>query len=360
VAGLRQQAQSGLQLQGGSRVGGWREGGQGDVGTESRGSLAGRSTGIGRNWHAIRGQLQNAARPPKTRQPRRLCFPASMTAALSLPAAAPDRLDAEFAFGSADFERVRALIYQRAGISLHAGKQAMVYSRLSRRLRDSGHRSFAAYLQTLEQSGNEAEWQQFVNCLTTNLTAFFREEHHFHALADDLRTRAGAPVRIWCNAASTGEEPYSIAMTVAEALGPGARASVLATDIDTQVLATAKAGVYESGARGLSPERLKRHFLRGTGANAGRMRVKPELARTIEFRPFNLMATAWNTLGEPFDVVFCRNVMIYFDAPTQRQVLQRMHRVMRPGGLLYVGHSENFTDARELFRLRGKTIYERL
>lgn len=284
-----------------------------------------------------------------------------MTAVLSLPAATSDRLDAEFAFGSADFERVRALIYQRAGISLHAGKQAMVYSRLSRRLRDTGHRSFAAYLQALEQTGNESEWQQFVNCLTTNLTAFFREEHHFHALADDLRARPGGePLRIWCNAASTGEEPYSIAMTVAEALGAGARASVLATDIDTQVLATAKAGVYEAGARGLSHERLKRHFLRGTGANAGRVRVKPELARMIEFRPFNLMTPQWSSLGEAFDVVFCRNVMIYFDAATQRQVLQRMHRVMRPGGLLYVGHSENFTDARELFRLRGKTIYERL
>lgn len=285
-----------------------------------------------------------------------------MTAVLSPPAAASDRIDAEFAFGSADFERVRSLIYQRAGISLHAGKQAMVYSRLSRRLRDTGHRSFAAYLQALEQAGGEGEWQQFVNCLTTNLTAFFREDHHFSALADDLRARgSGAePPRIWCNAASTGEEPYSIAMTVAETLGAGARASVLATDIDTQVLATAKAGVYEAGARGLSPERLKRHFLRGTGANAGRMRVKPELARLVEFRPFNLMTPQWSGFGEPFDIVFCRNVMIYFDAPTQRQVLQRMHRVMRPGGLLYVGHSENFTDARELFRLRGKTVYERI
>lgn len=283
-----------------------------------------------------------------------------MTAVLSPPAASTDRLDAEFAFGSADFERVRALIYQRAGISLHAGKQAMVYSRLSRRLRDTGHRSFAAYLQALEQTGSESEWQQFVNCLTTNLTAFFREEHHFHALADDLKARGAQPLRVWCNAASTGEEPYSIAMTVAETLGAGARASVLATDIDTQVLAAARAGVYEAGARGLSTERLKRHFLRGTGANAGRMRVKPELARLIEFRPFNLMTPQWSAFSEPFDIVFCRNVMIYFDAPTQRQVLQRMHRVMRPGGLLYVGHSENFTDARELFRLRGKTIYERL
>jgi chemotaxis protein methyltransferase CheR len=136
---------------------------------------------------------------------------------------------------------------------------------------------------------------------------------------------------------------------------------VLASDIDTKVLATAQRAVYAADSRGLSPERLKRHFLRGTGANAGFIRVKPELARLVGFRPFNLMSASWSTLGgEPFDIVFCRNVMIYFDAPTQRRVLERMHAAMRPGGLLYVGHSENFTDARSLFRLRGKTIYERL
>jgi chemotaxis protein methyltransferase CheR len=280
-------------------------------------------------------------------------------------AAAPDRVEQEFAFSKADFDRVRQLIYQRAGISLHAGKQAMVYSRLARRLRETGHHSFADYLQWLEShtgASGEAEWQEFVNCLTTNLTSFFREDHHFHALATDLKARgAGKPLRIWCNAASTGEEPYSIAMTVLEALGPGAPARILASDIDTKVLATAQRGVYPAESRGLSTERLHRHFLRGTGANAGRIRVKPELVRLIEFRSFNLMSeTAWSALGEPFDIVFCRNVMIYFDAPTQRRVLQRLHAAMRPGSQLYVGHSENFTDARELFRLRGKTIYERV
>src|SRR6185295_15446825 len=132
------------------------------------------------------------------------------------PAAGPAA--PEFSFDPADFERVRQLIHQRAGISLHAGKQAMVYSRLSRRLRETGHRSFASYLQTLEQpGGGDAEWQEFVNCLTTNLTSFFREEHHFVELARELRARRPRPLRIWCSAASTGEEPYSIAMTVAEA-----------------------------------------------------------------------------------------------------------------------------------------------
>jgi chemotaxis protein methyltransferase CheR len=271
--------------------------------------------------------------------------------------------DAEFTLLPADFERIRKLIYQRAGISLHAGKQAMVYSRLSRRLRETRFASFSDYLGWLEAASGaegEAEWQEFVNCLTTNLTAFFREEHHFHALVDDLRARAARPLRIWCNAASTGEEPYSLAMTVVETLGVSAQVKLVCSDIDTKVLATAQRGVYGADSRGLSPERLKRHFMRGTGANSGHIRVKPELARLIEFRNFNLMSPSWASLGDPFDLVFCRNVMIYFDNPTQRRVLERMHAAMKPGGLLYVGHSENFTESRDLFRLRGKTIYERV
>ena len=271
--------------------------------------------------------------------------------------------DPEFQLSAADFERIRQLIYQRAGISLHAGKQAMVYSRLSRRLRDTGQRSFADYLQWLERSSGpagDAEWQEFVNCLTTNLTAFFREEHHFHALTEDLKARAGRPIRIWCNAASTGEEPYSLAMTVAETLGTSAQVKIVCSDIDTKVLTTAQQGVYAADARGLSPERLKKHFMRGTAGNAGFIRVKPELARFVEFRSFNLMSASWAALGQPFDLVFCRNVMIYFDNPTQRKVLERVHAVTTPGALLYVGHSENFTEARDLFRLRGKTIYERV
>jgi chemotaxis protein methyltransferase CheR len=293
-----------------------------------------------------------------------------MSAVLSVARAEPgrpplgdaDRAGTEFSFDAKDFERVRALIYQRAGISLHTGKQAMVYSRLSRRLRETSHRSFASYLEWLEQSSGpagEQEWQEFINCLTTNLTSFFREEHHFHALADDLKARPGRPLRIWCNAASTGEEPYTLAMTTVEALGANAPVKIVASDIDTKVLATAARAVYPADSRGLSPERLRQHCLRGTGANAGKMRIKPELARMIEFRTLNLMDANWS-LGEPFDIVFCRNVMIYFDAATQRRVLAQIHTVMRPGSLLFVGHSENFTDSKQLFRLRGKTIYERV
>jgi chemotaxis protein methyltransferase CheR len=238
----------------------------------------------------------------------------------------------------------------------------MVYSRLSRRLRETGRTSFAEYLQWLESSAGasgESEWQEFINCLTTNLTSFFREEHHFPVLAAELTRRRGSRVRLWCNAASTGEEPYSLAMTVIETLGPTADVRLLCSDIDTQVLAGAEQGVYAADARGLSRERLHQHFLRGSGANTGSIRVKPELRRLVEFRAHNLMNPRWD-LGEPFDIVFCRNVMIYFDAPTQRLVLERMHRVMRPQALLFAGHSENFSASRDLFRLRGKTVYERV
>ncbi|MFM2066692.1 MAG: hypothetical protein RLZZ584_1601 [Pseudomonadota bacterium] len=281
----------------------------------------------------------------------------------ALIASTDDAQSREFSFDARDFARVRELIYHRAGISLHEHKQAMVYSRLSRRLRETGHRSFGSYLQALEQGRGESaeiEWQEFINCLTTNLTAFFREEHHFPLLTQALKELGGerAP-RIWCNAASTGEEPYSIAMCVAETLGERSQARIVASDIDTNVLAKARRGVYDVQARGLTPERLKRHFLRGTGANAGQMRVRPELHKLVEFRSFNLIGGQWS-LGEPFDIVFCRNVMIYFDAATQRRVLQGIHGVMRPRGLLFVGHSENFTDSRDIFQLRGKTVYQKV
>ena len=268
----------------------------------------------------------------------------------------------EFTFGGADFERVRRLIFQRAGISLGPGKQAMVYSRLSRRLRETGHPSFGDYLQWLEHAHGpfaDREWQEFVNCLTTNLTSFFREEHHFQSLAAQLKQRPGARLRIWCSAASTGEEPYSIAMTCAEAADGALGVQIVASDIDTRVLATAARGVYPADAPGLSRERLHAHFLRGKGLNSGYVRIKPELARRLEFRRLNLLDTPGLAV-EPFDIVFCRNVMIYFDAETQRRVLEGLHASMKPGGLLFVGHSENFGAEKDLFRLCGKTTYQRV
>ena len=265
----------------------------------------------------------------------------------------------EFAWTDADFDRVQALIYQRAGISLHDGKHAMVYSRLSRRLRDTGHQSFKDYLGWLE-TNEGPEWQEFVNALTTNLTSFFREQHHFEIFADHLKSRStSSPWRVWCNAASTGEEPYSIVMTAMEALGAKASFALTASDIDSKVLASAAQGVYRlESLKGVSEARIQRYFMRGKGANEGMARVKPELQRMINFISVNLIRDDW-PFREPFDVVFCRNVMIYFDAPTQRKVLERIHRVMAPGGLLFVGHAENFSESRDLFVLRGKTVYER-
>lgn len=265
----------------------------------------------------------------------------------------------EFAWTDADFDRVQTLIYQRAGISLHDGKHAMVYSRLSRRLRETGHQSFKSYLSWLE-TNDGPEWQEFVNALTTNLTSFFREQHHFEILSSHLASRPpGATWRAWCSASSTGEEPYSIVITALEALGPKPNFSLTASDIDSKVLATAEQGVYRlESLKGMGVERMQKYFLRGKGANEGVARVKPELQRFIRFISVNLIRDDW-PFREAFDVVFCRNVMIYFDAPTQRKVLERIHRVMVPGGLLFVGHAENFTESKDLFVLRGKTVYER-
>jgi chemotaxis protein methyltransferase CheR len=264
----------------------------------------------------------------------------------------------EVSLAQADFERVRRMIKERAGIHLQPSKQSMVQGRLARLLREHGLPSYAVLLDTVERVDSPL-WQPFVNAMTTNLTSFFREAYHFPLLAEFLQKQSG-PVRIWCAAASTGEEPWSIAMTALETLGPGAPVTVFASDIDTKVLQTARAGVYpiESG-KGLDTTRLHRWFLKGRGGNDGLMRIRPELARLVEFGQVNLVHDALR-FAQAFDVIFCRNVMIYFDAATQRTVLSRMHKVMRPGGMLFVGHSENFSAQSDLFALRGKTVYERL
>lgn len=265
----------------------------------------------------------------------------------------------EFTWTDRDFDRVRQLIYDRAGIDLQAGKHAMVYSRLSRRLRETGHTSFSEYLTWLERTDG-AEWQEFVNALTTNLTSFFREQHHFEILTQTLAQRPSGPWKVWCNAASTGEEPYSIVMTAFDALGKSANAFRLtASDIDSKVLAHAAQGVYRADAlKGVSQAQLQKYFLRGKNGNTGMVRARPEMRAAIDFISVNLIRDDW-PFREPFDLVFCRNVMIYFDGPTQRRVLERIHRVMKPGGMLFVGHAENFSDSRDLFTLRGKTVYER-
>lgn len=266
----------------------------------------------------------------------------------------------DFEYTSADFERVRALIHGRVGISLSARKIDLVYSRLARRLRALGLKRFRDYLDRLERDPGP-EWEAFTNALTTNLTSFFREAHHFPLLAEHLLARrATGRLQLWCCAASTGEEPYSMAMTAVEAFGGfEAPVSILATDVDTEVLRKAEAGEYpvEQAAR-LSEERLRRFFLPGAGAVARTVKVRPELKRMVSFRPLNLLHATWRLRG-PFDAIFCRNVMIYFDKPTQAGILRRFAPLMKDDGLLFMGHSESLFQVADVFRLRGRTIYER-
>ncbi|MFZ4480000.1 MAG: CheR family methyltransferase [Rhodoferax sp.] len=267
-------------------------------------------------------------------------------------------IEPDFVLTDSDFSKIRTLIHQRAGIALSDQKRQMVYSRLARRLRKLRLKEFSAYLRFLEASPNGDEWQLFTNALTTNLTAFFREAHHFPILAEHVLS-CDEPIKVWCSAASTGEEPYSIAMTLIEALGGRAgSASVLATDIDTHVLAAGAAGVFSmEQVSKLTPERLKRFFLKGAGTHAGKVRIRPEVSAMVKFERLNLLDPRW-TLTEPFDAIFCRNVMIYFDKSTQMKILQRFAPLMKPHGLLFAGHSENFSFVNQTFRLRGKTIYE--
>jgi len=265
----------------------------------------------------------------------------------------------EFHFTSKDFDRVRKMIYAHAGISLSDSKQELVYSRLSRRLRATDISTFGEYLALLE-TNDPVEWEAFANSLTTNLTSFYREPHHFPLLAEHLRAIRGKhPISIWCSAASTGEEPYSIAMTVVDALGREAsKVQIIATDLDTKVLETAKKGVYPvDRVDKLDPDLVKRFFLRGTGAQAGFVRVRPELTDMITFRQANLLQSNW-ALRPPLDVIFCRNVMIYFDKPTQLDIIKKFVPLMRSTGLLFAGHSESFHNADEYLKLRGKTVYE--
>jgi chemotaxis protein methyltransferase CheR len=277
-----------------------------------------------------------------------------------VPSAPPTLMpEREFHFSQANFDRIRELIYAQAGISLAPIKQDMVYSRLARRLRALKLRSFGEYIALLE-AGDAQEWETFVNALTTNLTSFFREGHHFDILRKHLESTSHRPLRIWCSAASTGEEPYSLAITACEtfnSLTPPV--DIFASDIDTNVLATGQRGVYPMDrVDRLSAERLQRFFLKGAGAQAGYARVRPELQRLITFERINLLDLRW-PVREGLDAIFCRNVMIYFDKPTQYQILKRFLPLLRSDGLLFAGHSESFLHAADLFRSIGRTVYER-
>ena len=261
------------------------------------------------------------------------------------------------ALSDAHFRRICQLIYQRAGIVLADHKRDMVYNRLVRRLRTLGLDDFGRYLGMLEANPNSAEWQAFINSLTTNLTAFFREAHHFPVLAEHARKHSGE-YRVWSAAASTGEEPYSLAITLADTLGtaPG-RWKVFASDIDTEVLEKARSGIYRlEELKTLSPQQLQRYFMRGTGPHDGLVRVRQDLANQVEFASLNLLQKQYD-IGGPFDAIFCRNVMIYFDKDTQQEILRRFVPLLKPDGLLFAGHSENFSNLSRDFWLRGQTVY---
>jgi len=270
-------------------------------------------------------------------------------------------IDREFVFNPEDFERIRLLIRSRVGIALSDKKRDLVYSRIARRLRSLGLRTFSDYLDYLAQE--QSEMQDFINALTTNLTSFFREAHHFDFLADQMRQtdslgRTGR-FTLWSSACSTGEEAYSIAMTAIETFGSWTPpVKILATDVDTQVLAQAQQGIYGlERIEKLDTQRLKAFFLKGKGDRQGSVKIRPEVQALVSFQPLNLLAPSWHLRG-PFDAIFCRNVMIYFDKPTQYSVLEKFHPLLNESGLLYAGHSESFQHAANLFKSKGKTIYQ--
>lgn len=265
-------------------------------------------------------------------------------------------MEKPFAFSTKEFNAVRQKIRGLTGINLADSKDNMVYSRLARRLRALNLNSFQDYLHYLDNHLDETE--HFINALTTNLTSFFREAHHFDMLKQYLLSHPG-PLRIWCTASSSGEEPYSIAMTCAEARGAlRTNVKIYASDIDSRMLERAIAGIYPiDQVEKLSLDRRKKFFHRGTGSNAGKARVVPELRHSITFFQQNLLDQKY-TIEPGIDIVFCRNVMIYFDKPTQEVILRRIIKLMKPDGWYVAGHSENFNHLTSLMRARGKTIYQ--
>lgn len=271
----------------------------------------------------------------------------------------------EFSLSDSEFTRIRQRVYTIAGISLSDAKRTLVISRLSKIVRALGLQSFSAYVDFLETRGKPDDDQDFVNALTTNLTRFYREDHHFDHLksfvarlvANPPRHSKGRPrLRIWSAGCSTGQEPYTIALDLLDAFPELKRWDfrILATDIDSNVVAKAASGVYpETELSGLSAQRR----LLFTKAGPGQIAI-PEMAReTIAFKILNLIEP-WPFKG-PFDAIFCRNVAIYFDKPTQGKLFDRLGQVLAPDGFLYIGHSENLQAVSKGYKLVGKTVYQR-
>jgi len=287
-------------------------------------------------------------------------------AVITATSAAAGEKQREFSFSDEDFNSLRGLVKDVTGITLADSKRELVYGRLSRRLRVLGLPGFRDYRDLLASSAGEAELAEFTNAVTTNLTSFFRENHHFDYLRDQFLLKRAADasgsrrIRVWSAGCSTGEEPYSAAMTIAEAIPDWNRwdIKILATDLDSDVLARAQARVYkEDRVRGMNPRRVSKFFAESKGAQGPQYTVNADLASMISFRQLNLMHAL--PMKGPLDVIFCRNVVIYFDKDTQRQLFAKMAKLQRPGDLLFMGHSESMFKVSEAWTLIGKTIYRR-
>ena len=264
-----------------------------------------------------------------------------------------------------EFQQLRALIHKHTGIALSDHKRALVCSRLSRRLRYYQFVRYAQYYDLLCHGDPDGvELMEMINAITTNKTDFFREVHHFQFLTENVfpahHKKKTRRLRLWSAATATGEEAYSLAITVREAFADAASwdIKILATDIDTQVLAHAHAGVYSvQQATPIAQSLLRRYFLKGSGDFENQVCVKPVLRALLRFRRLNLLADPW-PMRAPFDIIFCRNVFIYFDKPTQQRLLQRMASMLLPGGFLMLGHAEAIHGFDHLYRAVGHSIYQ--
>ncbi|MDH5257613.1 MAG: protein-glutamate O-methyltransferase [Gammaproteobacteria bacterium] len=272
----------------------------------------------------------------------------------------------EFDFTNADFEKIRSFVKEETGIKLSDGKKNMVYGRLSRRLRQVGISRFSDYFDMVSSNESSDERGQFINAITTNLTSFFREEHHFDFLKNDVVPRlmkenaSTRKIRIWSAGCSTGEEPYSIAIALYESIPDIEKwdIRILATDLDTNVLAHGQRGIYDiERISALSKTRKATWFLKGKGGNSGSVKVDSRLQSLITFRQLNLMG-AWPMKG-PFDFMFCRNVVIYFDKDTQKILFDRYANLLSSSANLFLGHSESMHNVCDRFNLIGNTIYNK-
>jgi chemotaxis protein methyltransferase CheR len=269
----------------------------------------------------------------------------------------------DYSITTDEFQRFRTLIYDKSGITLSDQKRTLLASRLSKRVRDLGLETFSAYYDHVTGDPSRDEFTRMLDLISTNKTDFFREPKHFAFLREQILPELTREkrIRIWSSACSTGEEPYTIAMTLYEAVSDPSQwdFQILASDLSTRVLAKAAAGVYdEERVRDVPPEVVRRHFLRGRGDSEGLLKVKPHLSAMVRFRRLNLMDETF-PIKSPLDLIFCRNVMIYFDRPTQEQLVNKFYRYLKPGGYLFIGHSESLQWVQHPFKTSGPTIYRK-